>query len=62
MRFRYVSHVEIHIENVLTDNIQRWCNKLDALCGMEARGIERIPEELRAREMSYKDYLNMFVM
>ena len=42
--------------------LQRFANKLDAVCGVEARGIERIPEELREREMSYRDYIHMFTM
>ena len=42
--------------------LQRFCNRLDALCGVEARGIERIPEELRARVMTYRDYIHMFTM
>jgi len=42
--------------------IQRFVNKLDAVCGVEARGIERIPEELRERPMSYRDYIHMFTM
>lgn len=44
------------------NSLQRFCNKLDSICGVEARGIERIPEELRAREMSYRDYIHMFTM
>lgn len=42
--------------------LQRFCNRLDALCGVEARGIERIPEELRERVMTYRDYIHMFTM
>jgi hypothetical protein len=42
--------------------LQRFCNRLDAICGVEARGIERIPEEIRERNMSYKDYIHMFTM
>lgn len=42
--------------------LQRFCNRLDALCGVEARGIERIPEEVRERDMSYRDYIHMFTM
>lgn len=45
-------------ENVL----QRWCNRLDTVCGVEARGIERIPEEIRERDMALKDYIHMFTM
>jgi hypothetical protein len=42
--------------------LQRFCNRLDAICGVEARGIERIPEEIRERDMSYRDYIHMFTM
>jgi hypothetical protein len=42
--------------------LQRFCNKLDAVCGVEARGIERIPEEIRERDMSLKDYIHMYTM
>jgi hypothetical protein len=42
--------------------LQRFCNRLDAVCGVEARGIERIPEEIRERTMTYRDYIHMFTM
>ena len=42
--------------------LQRFCNRLDAVCGVEARGIERIPEEIRERDMTYRDYIHMFTM
>ncbi|KNG47670.1 purine-cytosine permease fcy21 [Stemphylium lycopersici] len=42
--------------------LQRFVNKLDAVCGVEARGIERIPEELRERPVSYRDYIHMFTI
>ncbi|KAF1843782.1 uncharacterized protein K460DRAFT_378857 [Cucurbitaria berberidis CBS 394.84] len=42
--------------------LQRFCNRLDAVCGVEARGIERIPEELRERSMTLKDYIHMFTI
>jgi hypothetical protein len=42
--------------------LQRFCNRLDAICGVEARGIERIPEEMRDRDMTYRDYTHMFTM
>lgn len=44
------------------NKLERWANKLDAMAGIEARGIDRIPEELRERVLSKKDYLQMFVM
>ena len=42
--------------------MERFCNRLDTICGVEARGIERIPEELRERDMAFSDYLHMFTM
>lgn len=45
-----------------TNKLQRWANKLDALAGLEARGIERISEETRERKMSLRDYIGMFTM
>ena len=44
------------------NGLERWANKLDAWAGIEARGIDRIPEELRERPLSTKDYLQMFIM
>lgn len=45
-----------------TNKLQRWANKLDALAGLEARGIERISEELREKKMTVRDYIGMFTM
>ncbi|KAL5114717.1 Vitamin B6 transporter [Pleosporales sp. CAS-2024a] len=42
--------------------LQRFCNRLDAACGVEARGIERVPEELRERDMTYRDYIHIFTL
>jgi hypothetical protein len=58
---RSPSTVELGISQPV-NSLQRFCNRLDAVCGVEARGIERIPEELREREMSFKDYLHMYTM
>jgi hypothetical protein len=44
------------------NRLERWANKLDTFAGMEARGIDRIPEELRERVLTTKDYLQMFIM
>ena len=55
------STVELGISQPV-NALQRFCNKLDAVCGVEARGIERIPEELREREMSFNDYVHMYSM
>lgn len=45
-----------------TNKLQRFCNRLDAIAGVEARGIERIPEELRERDVSVRDFVHMFTM
>lgn len=58
---RSPSTVELGISQP-ANALQRFCNKLDAVCGVEARGIERIPEELRERNMSLKDYIHMYTM
>jgi hypothetical protein len=55
------STVELGISNPV-NALQRFCNRLDAVCGVEARGIERIPEALRERNLTYRDYLHMFTM
>lgn len=55
------STVELGISNPV-NALQRFCNRLDAVCGVEARGIERIPDKLREREITYRDYLHMFTM
>jgi len=58
---RSPSTVELGISEPV-NALQRFCNKLDAVCGVEVRGIERIPEEIREREMSLKDYIHMYTM
>lgn len=58
---RSPSTVELGISQPV-NALQRFCNKLDAVCGVEARGIERIPEELRERPMALKDYIHMYTM
>ena len=45
-----------------TNKLQRWANKLDSIVGVEARGIERIPDEMRDRDMTVGDYIHMFTM
>ena len=42
-----------------TTKLQRLCNRLDAATGVEARGIERVPDALRNRKISTRDYVNM---
>lgn len=53
------------LENgVANDNkLQRWANKLDATVGIEARGIERVPESLREPSKPTAGlYANMFLI
>ncbi|KAF2661505.1 hypothetical protein K491DRAFT_586896 [Lophiostoma macrostomum CBS 122681] len=45
-----------------TNALQRFANRLDALAGVEARGIDRVSPELRERPMAVKDYVHMFTI
>ena len=42
--------------------LQRWMNKLDRLPGLETRGIERVPEELRHPKVTSGTYVQMFLI
>ncbi|RDW62428.1 hypothetical protein BP6252_11861 [Coleophoma cylindrospora] len=42
--------------------LQRYANKLDAIVGLEARGIERVPDELRRRKPAVWDYFQMGII
>jgi hypothetical protein len=42
--------------------LQRFANRLEDLAGVESRGIERVPPELRERKMALADYLGIGVM
>lgn len=42
-----------------TNKLQRFANRLEAFAGIEARGIERVPESERERKYVVKDYLYM---
>ena len=42
--------------------LQRWVNKLDRLPGLETRGIERVPEELRHPKVTSGSYVQMFLI
>ncbi|KAI1372071.1 FAD/NAD(P)-binding domain-containing protein [Hypoxylon crocopeplum] len=42
--------------------LQRWLNKLDSIPGLETRGIERVPEELRHPKATVGSYLQMFLI
>ncbi|KAF4637396.1 hypothetical protein G7Y89_g698 [Cudoniella acicularis] len=42
-----------------TSKLQRFANRLEAAAGIEARGIERVPESERERKYAVKDYLYM---
>lgn len=41
---------------------QKWMNKLENIPGLEARGIERVPEELRYPQATPASYIQMFLM
>ncbi|KIX07147.1 uncharacterized protein Z518_05124 [Rhinocladiella mackenziei CBS 650.93] len=45
-----------------SNRLQRFANRLDALAGVESRGIERVPGELRERKMGLVDYFGVGVM
>jgi hypothetical protein len=47
---------------VANNKLQQWANRLDDLAGVEARGIERVPEELRDRKVTTRDYVHMFTI
>lgn len=56
-------HGEVgELGNPNTTKLQRWANRLDATAGVEARGIERVPEELRDRKVTAGDYVHMFTI
>lgn len=42
--------------------LQRWLNRLDGISGLEARGIERVPEELRHPKVTTGSYVQMFLI
>ena len=42
--------------NPRTNALYRWAYKLEALAGVEARGIERVPESMRAKKTTFGDY------
>jgi cytochrome c biogenesis protein ResB len=41
------------------NRFQRWALRLEATLGFEARGIERVPEELREGKTSNREYVQM---
>jgi hypothetical protein len=45
-----------------TNFAQRWAFKLERLAGVEARGIERVPEAIRAQHATLGDYAQMGVI
>jgi hypothetical protein len=45
-----------------SNRLQDWANRLDVLFGLEARGIERVPEAARARKVTKGDYMQMFII
>jgi hypothetical protein len=44
------------------NSFQRWALKLETKMGLEARGIERVPEELRAKQTRPRDYVQMGII
>jgi purine-cytosine permease-like protein len=42
--------------------LQRLVNRLEALTGIEARGIQRVPAELKAGEATFANYLQVFLV
>jgi hypothetical protein len=48
----------IQAENAM----QRWANRIDRIAGVEARGIARVPEDMRERPVAIRDYLHMFTI
>jgi hypothetical protein len=49
---------QMEIDNP-TNGLQRFANKLDNLMGLEARGIERVPESARIGKALASNYLQM---
>jgi hypothetical protein len=49
------------VDEVLLPNnaFQRWSLRLEQKIGLEARGIERVPEDVRARKTVLGDYMQM---
>ncbi|KAI1080819.1 permease for cytosine/purines, uracil, thiamine, allantoin-domain-containing protein [Whalleya microplaca] len=57
------SVVELPIETSPTGNkLQQWFNRLDEKTGLEARGIERVPESLRHPRVTSGSYVQMFLI
>lgn len=42
--------------------LQRFVNRLEALAGVEARGIQRVPEELKSGKATFADYFQVFLV
>lgn len=42
--------------------LQRLANRLEALAGVEARGIQRVPPELKSRKATFADYFQVFLV
>ncbi|KAK5120747.1 hypothetical protein LTR85_006105 [Meristemomyces frigidus] len=58
-----VGDVEEQLTTVGPANkLQGWANRLDTLMGVEARGIERVPESARQRKVTVNDYFQMFII
>lgn len=42
--------------------LQRFVNRLESLAGIEARGIQRVPESLKSRKATFGDYFQVFLV
>jgi len=42
--------------------LQRFTNRLEALAGVEARGIQRVPPEQKSGRATFSDYLQVFLV
>lgn len=41
------------------NRMQKWVDKLESLAGIEARGIERVPDSIKAEKTTTEDYVQM---
>ena len=42
-----------------TNTMQKWVDKLESLAGIEARGIGRVPDSIKAEKTTTEDYVQM---
>ncbi|KAI1105606.1 FAD/NAD(P)-binding domain-containing protein [Jackrogersella minutella] len=53
---------ELTTQLLSQNNLQRWFKRLDEKTGLEARGIERVPESLRHPRVTAGSYVQMFLI